>query len=399
LRVLLGHNLYRQLGGEDTEFRALRELLATNGNQITEYIRNNEEILNYGHWAKATLAPRAVWAWDSYRHLRTLLHREKAQVAHFHNTFPLISPAAYYACREEGVPVVQTLQNYRLFCPAANFFRDGKVCEECVEHSLWRGVRYGCYRGSRPATSVVALMLALHRARHTWTRMVDRFIAPSQFARSKLIAVGLPAEKIAVKPNLVHPDPGVENGAGSGAVFVGRLSPEKGLRTLLGAWEVLGSRVPLRIVGHGPLREELEGQVARGGLSSVRFEGYQPREQTLAAVKSAAFLIAPSECYETFSLSTVEAFACGLPVIASRLGAMQEIVEDGRTGMLFHAGNSTDLAEKVNWAWSHPGQMEQMGREARAQYQAKYLGDRNYELLLGVYKRAMETSGPTRLSP
>ncbi len=399
MRILLGHNLYRQLGGEDTEFRALRELLSTNGHQLHEYIRNNEEILHHGLWAKATLSPRAVWAWDSYRHLRTLLHREKTQVAHFHNTFPLISPAAYYACREEGVPVVQTLQNYRLFCPAANFFRDEKVCEECVEHSLWRGVRYGCYRGSRAATGVVALMLAFHRARQTWTRMVDHFIAPSQFARSKLIAVGLPAEKISVKPNLVHPDPGVKNGAGDGAVFVGRLSPEKGLRTLLRAWEVLGGRVPLRIVGHGPLREELEDQVERGGLSSVRFEGYLPREQTLAAVKSAAFLIAASECYETFSLSTMEAFACGLPVIASRLGAIQEIVEEGRTGLHFQAGNSEDLAEKVNWAWTHAGQMEQMGREARGQYQSKYAGDRNYELLMDIYKRAIGVSRPIRSSP
>lgn len=395
MRILQAHNLYQQPGGEDTEFRAVQDMLIAAGHQVTEYVRNNKELSDYGLWSKATLAPRAVWAWDSHGHLRALLKREKTEIAHFHNTFPLISPAAYYACREAGVPVVQTLQNYRLFCPAALFFRDGKVCEECFEHSLWRGVRYGCYRGSRLQTGVVALMLAVHRARLTWTRMVNHFIAPSQFARSKLIAAGLPADKIAVKPNLVYPDPGVKNGAGDGVMFVGRLAPEKGLRTLLLAWERLGSRIPLRILGDGPLRAELETEAGRRGLSSISFEGHRPRNETLAAMKSARFLIVPGEWYETFSITTVEAFACGLPVVASRLGAMEEIVEDGRTGLHFQPGNPEDLAEKVNWAWTHSRQTEEMGREARAEYQAKYDAARNYPTLMDIYQQAIRNSGST----
>ncbi len=388
-KVLLVHNRYQQRGGEDSVMQAEKALLSAAGHEVAEYSRHNDEIVNYGLWQKATLAPRTVWAWDSYRQLKTLLQTEKPDLAHFHNTFPLISPAAYEACREAGVPVVQTLHNYRLFCPAATFFRDGQVCEECVQHSLWRGIRYGCYRNSRPATATVALMLAVHRRRRTWTRQVDCYVALTEFSRRKFIEAGLPAERIVVKPNFVHPDPRARNDRGEYALFVGRLSPEKGLRTLLHAWQRLRDRVPLRIVGDGPLRSELEAGASCRGLSNISFEGRLPRDRTLKAMKGARFLVFPSEWYECFPVTIVEAFACGVPVVASRLGAMEEIVGDGRTGLHFTPGDSDDLAAKVEWAWTHPERMEEMGREARAEYEAKYTAERNYQMLMDIYKRAM----------
>ncbi len=343
MKILLAHSFYRLTGGEDIQFSANKALLSGNGHQVAEYVRHNEEISSYGWWGKTTLAPRAIWAWDSYQQLQEVLQRERPEIAHFHNTFPLISPAAYYACRDAQIPIVQTLSNYRLFCSAAAFFRDGQVCEECVQHSLWRGVRYGCYRGSRLATGAVAFMLALHRTRKTWSELVNCYLVPSEFGRRKFVEAGLPAEKITVQPNIVYPDPGVRHGAGEYAAFVGRLSPEKGLHTLLLAWERLGKDFPLRIVGDGPLRLDLEAEAARRDLSNVCFLGQLSHRPTLTVMKQSRLLIMPSESYEVFPLTIAEAFACGVPVLVSKMGAMEEIVEEGRTGLHFRPGDPDDL--------------------------------------------------------
>ena len=388
MKILLAHSFYRLLGGEDIQFSANKALLSGNGHQVAEYVRHNEEISSYGWWSKTTLAPRAIWAWDSYQQLQEVLQRERPEIAHFHNTFPLISPAAYYACRDAQIPIVQTLSNFRLFCSAATFFRDGQVCEECVQHSLWRGMRYGCYRGSRLATGAVASMLALHRIRKTWTELVNCYLVPSEFGRRKFVEAGLPAEKITVKPNIVYPDPGVRHGAGEYAAFVGRLSPEKGLHTLLLAWERLGKYFPLRIIGDGPLRLDLEAEAARRGLSSVCFLGQLSHRTTLEVMKQSRLLIMPSESYEMFGVTVVEAFACGVPVLVSKMEAMEEIVEDGRTGLHFRPGDPDDLAERVRWGWNHSRQLEDMGRAAREVFEAKYAAEQSYPVLAHVYQQA-----------
>jgi glycosyltransferase involved in cell wall biosynthesis len=309
----------------------------------------------------------------------------------------MVSPSIYSACKEAEIPVVQTLHNYRLLCPASNFFRDGKVCEECVKHSLWRAVRYGCYHSSRPASAAIALTLAVHRLARTWENNVDCYIALTDFACKKLVEAGLPAEKIVVKPNFVHPDP-YPNGIpselgrpsrGEYALFVGRLSPKERVHTLLKAWERIRCRIPLVVVGGGPERTELEAEAAQRGLAAVRFQGHLSRDRTFAAIKGARFLIFPSEWYETFGLGIVEAFACGVPVISSRLGAMEEIVADQNTGLHFTPGDPADLAAKVEWAWTHPKKMEAMGRTARAEFETKYTAERNYPILMQIYKRAI----------
>ncbi len=393
MKIQLVHNSYQQSGGEDIVFDQERRLLERAGHQVVAYQRSNSKIEKHSVAARLGLVKQAVWATDTRQEFARLLSQEKPHLVHVHNTFIMVSPSVYSACREARIPVVQTLHNYRLLCPAANFFRDGRVCEECVEHSLWRGVRHGCYRGSRPATATVALMLAVHRWRRTWTQMVASYITLTEFARQKFIGGGLPADRIVVKPNFVHPDPGERTRHGDYALFVGRLSPEKGLRTLLAAWERLHNGVPLVIVGDGPLRAGLEAQAEQRGLSTICFQGSLSRDQTLAAIKGASFLVFPSECYETFGRSIAEAFACGTPVICSRRGAMQEIVADGRTGMHFNAGDAEDLAEKVKWAWAHPGRMAELGKGARGEYEAKYTAEKNYALLMEIYQRAIATRG------
>jgi len=389
MKVLLVHNRYRHSGGEDEVVLRESELLRSSGHEVQEYTRHNSEIVEDGILSKAKMAMRALWAWDSVSRLRSLLRREKPDIVHFHNTFPLISPAAYYACQLEGVPVVQSLHNPRLICPAATLYREGTACEECVGRVVpWPGVVHACYHNSHVQTAVISGMLAGHRILGTWRDQVDAYIVFTEFFRQKFIRAGLPREKIFVKPHFLGADPGMKQIIGDYALFLGRLAPGKGVRTLLEAFELLQNAIPLHIVGDGPLRGELEAQKSRACLSSVSFHGWLPREQTLKMMRGARFLIFPSGGSETFGLTIIEAFGSGLPVIVSRLGSMAELLEEGKTGLYFASGDPNDLASKVLWAWTHVNEMEVMGRAARAEYKAKYTAERNYQLLMEIYSRA-----------
>lgn len=393
MKIVFVHNTYQQPGGEDLVFADERDLLKSAGHEIVEYLRSNHEVSQYVSVRQLTLAKRTIWAGETREKFRELLLREKPDVVHIHNTFVTISPSIYWACRDAQVPVLQAVHNYRLLCPGANFLRDGKICEECMEHSVWRGVRYGCYQHSRAATAVVAAMLTTHRILGTWSRLIDCYLVPTQFGRRKFIDAGFSTAKLVVKPHFVYPDPGQGTGDRSYALYVGRLSPEKGLRTLLFAWSQQRTAIPLQIIGDGPMRAELERCALQLGLTNVCFRGSLPREQALAAMKQARLLIFPSECYEGFGMAIIEAFACGTPVIAAALGSPQELVEDGRTGKLFNPTDAHDLAEKVTWAWEHPEAMEFWGQQARLEYEAKYTAQRNYEMIMDVYQHVIRNYG------
>jgi glycosyltransferase involved in cell wall biosynthesis len=234
-------------------------------------------------------------------------------------------------------------------------------------------------------------MVSVHHWLRTWCEQVDIYVVLSEFARRKFVEGGIPPEKIVVKPNFVHPDPGVRNGNAGYALFVGRLSPEKGIGTLLRAWQCL-SRVPLKIVGDGPLMHEVQGCIYTQKIKGVEVLGQRTQEEVISMIKGARFLVFPSECYETFGRVIVEAFACGVPVVASRLGAIAEVVEDGRTGLLFAPGDATDLASKIHSLFEYREKGEEMGRNARNEYETKYTHELNYEMLLGIYERAIENS-------
>ena len=261
-----------------------------------------------------------------------------------------------------------------------------------MEHTLLRSVVHGCYRDSRPATAIVALTLAVHRHLGTWTRGVTCYIALTDFARNKLLEGGVPANKTFVKPNFVHPDPQARTLEGEYALFAGRLSPEKRVATILKAWSLLRNSVPLVIVGDGTSRKELEREVARSNLKNVTFKGALTHQETLEAMRNARVLIFSSEWYENFPMTIGEAFACGVPVICSRVGAMQEIVDDGRTGLHFTSGSAEDLAEKVDWAWDNPERVRAMAKEARQEYETKYTAEKNYPILMGIYQRALDAN-------
>ncbi len=387
MRILLIHNRYQQPGGEDAVFEVEKALLKRMGHEVIPFVEDNARLNGVN---PLKVARNAVWSREAQDKIRRLIRETKPDVAHFHNTFLMISPAAYYACKEAEVPVVQTLHNYRLICPGALLMRGGQMCEDCMNKIVpWPGVVHGCWRASKMGTAVVVTMLSVHRRMKTWQEQVDVYIALTEFARQKFIEGGLPADKIMVKPNFMAPDPGAGQHEGEYALFVGRLSPEKGVQTLLRAWKHLGS-IALKIVGDGPLMEEIRTFVRQEGLKNVEILGRRPRDEVFHLMREAWMLMFPSEWYEGFPMAIAEAFACGLPVIASRLGAMAEIVEDGRAGLLFRPGDPEDLAAKIEWAWTHPKALAQMGEEARREYERKYTAERNYSMLMDIYERARQ---------
>lgn len=389
---MLVHNRYLQRGGEDEAFAAESALLRRRGHAVVEYIEDN---LSTQQLRKTTIAVRALWSRPAENSLRRLLREHRPEVAHFHNTFPLVSPAGYYTCRSTGTPVVQTLHNYRLLCPGANLACEGQVCERCLGRWLtWPGIRHRCYHHSVTQSAVVTAMLGLHRLLGTWRRQVDLFIALSEFARDKFIQGGLPGQRIVVKPNVVDPDPGAGPASGGYVLFAGRLSPEKGVAILLQAWRKL-PHIPLHIAGDGPLLEQVRAYAA-SAAGNVKVLGRCGRRELSESMKQARFLLFPSQCYENFPMVVAEAFACGLPVIATRLGAAAEMVADGRLGLLVRHGDAEDLAEKSARLWAHPEAGRRMGREARAEFQLKYGAQSNLARLLEIYESARARKGGQR---
>ncbi|MCY7285726.1 MAG: glycosyltransferase [Cyanobacteria bacterium CAN_BIN43] len=384
MRVLTVHNSYQQPGGEEQIFATESALLESHGHEVVRYTLSNDEIKGAN---LLRLAKNTVWNSEVYQAVRSLIRQENLEIAHFHNIFPIVSPAAYYAAKDEGIPVVQTLHNYRLLCPNALFFREGRVCEDCLGKPIpFPGVIHGCYRGSRPASAVVAATLSFHSLRGTWSQAVDRFIAYSQFAMDKFIQGGLPAEKFAFKTNFLHPAPSPGDGKGGYGLFVGRLSVEKGLGVMLDAWRQLDGKVPLKILGDGPMAGLVKEAMQE--MPEIEWLGRRPFEEVYDIVGSAAFLVFPSEWYETFGRVAIEAFAKGTPVVASKIGAITELIEHQRTGLHFRPSDPTDLATQITWLLDHPQELRQMRQTVRAEFEDKYTAEDNYTRLMEIYHQA-----------
>lgn len=381
MRILSVHNAYQHRGGEDTVVESEIDLLRSRGHDVQIYTRSN---LDVSSESSLSLALQTLWSDRSTRDLTSLVASFRPDVVHAHNTFPLVSPSLYWVAGKLGVPVVQTLHNFRLMCLNALYLRDGKVCEDCTGKLPWRGVVHGCYRGSKAASAVLGGMLTLHRGLGTYQNKVSRYIALNEFCRSKFIEGGLPAERIVIKPNFVDapPPPAMQR---SGVLFVGRLSAEKGIHTLAEAtkhWP----QPSLRVAGDGPEAALLDG------LSGVTRFGSLPSAQVRLQMEQAAALVVPSIWYENFPRTIVEAFAAGLPVIVSRIGALADIVADGQTGLLFEPGNALDLAEKLTWAQNHPAEMAAMGLAARQRYEREFSPQANYQCLMDIYQQAIESN-------
>jgi glycosyltransferase involved in cell wall biosynthesis len=386
MKVLLCHTYYRQRGGEDCGFEEERDLLVEQGHRVVEYVRRNEELNAAGPLRAAS---QTVWNQQAVGDVAELIRRERPDVLHCTNTFPLISPGVCHVAHRAGVAVVQALRNYRLLCAGSYLMRDGKPCEDCVGRlTPWPAIIHRCYRHSAGATAAVAAMQTSHRLLGTWRRKVDAFFTLTQFARERFVAGGFDPQRVHVKNNSIGPDPGVRPGQGGYLALVARLSPEKGIATLLAAWRGDLSLPPLKIVGDGPLAAEV--QAAAAADARIEWLGRLGSEEVHRVMGEAMTVVMPSVWYETFGRTIAEAFATGTPVIASRLGAMAELVDDGRTGWHFAAGDADDLAAKVRHALTLPiDRLAAMRAAARQEYESKYTPDRNYARLIEIYQAAL----------
>jgi glycosyltransferase involved in cell wall biosynthesis len=385
MKILMVHNRYLLRGGEDESTEAEINLLRQHGDSVDFLELDNRSIADR---SLLRTGVETVWSSHAYRIMRERIRQGGCDLVHVQNFFPLFSPAIHHAAKAAGKPVVQSLRNYRLFCLNVLFFRDQHICEDCMgKFVAWPGLLHRCYRGDLGASMAVASMLAVHRALGTWQRKVDVFQALTEFGRRKFIEGGLPADRIIVKPNFVLSDPGCGSHDGDFALFVGRLSAEKGLTTLVKAWQDI-VEMPLKIVGTGPMRGELERLTSHNRM--IELLGWAEQGQVLELMKQARLLVMPAEWYEGFARVLIEAFACGLPVLASNIGAMAEVVRDGFTGLHFQAGNPADLAQKARWMWEHPGNMAIMSANARHEYELKYTAELNYQLLMDMYRAAIQ---------
>ncbi len=385
MKVLLAHNYYRTTSpsGEDAVFQNEMQLLADNNIDVVPFERHSDDIDDSSLSKRLALSLSVAWSRTSYSAIDRLIRKTRPDIAHFHNTFPLISPSAYAACRDNNVPVIQTLHNFRLICPGALLLRDGQPCESCVGSSLLPALRYRCYRNSLAATGSLVCMLKYNRMRGSYASLVNRYIALTRFAAERLQAGGLPADRMVVKPNFL---PGAQEpgkGAGGYVVFTGRLSVEKGVHTLLEAWKLLKG-VPLKILGDGPLLQELQEMAHQGDLP-IEFLGHRPKAEILEIVGDAAFAVVPSEWYEGFPMVILEAYARGTPVLASRIGSLDEIVIDGLTGTKFTAGDSRGLADKVHALFNSPERLHALRATTRQHFYKHFTGKANLQQLLKIY--------------
>lgn len=379
MRVLVVHAAYQQRGGEDSVVDTEVALLRERGHDVSLYLRQNDEVTGAN---RLGVVSQALWSRRSEADVQERLESFRPDVMHVHNTWPVVSPSVYWPAYKAGIPVVQTLHNFRLMCPQAMFLRDGQVCEDCLGSLPWRGVLRACYRKSRMQTALLASTVQLHRALGSYERAVTLFVALSSFSKGKLIAGGLDPERIVVKPNFVEDSGDGHADHRAGGLFVGRLSEEKGVGVLLDA--LRQGRANVRVVGDGEWGERTRLQLGERAL------GYRHVREILSLMKAVSYLVLPSLCGENFPRTIAEAYSCGLPVIASRLGAMAELVDDGVTGLLFTVGDAQDLADKLAWAEAHPEEMRRMGRAARQRYLERYTPERNYEELADIYRRARD---------
>ncbi len=391
--IMVVHNRYQQRAGEDAEVDAELAMLEQHGHRVIQFVVDNRSISRTGPAARARLAIETVWSRRAARQVGAEVRRHRPQIVHVHNTLPLLSPAIYRSLAETGSAIVQSIHNYRFVCPSANLFRNGHDCTDCVDKPLaLPAVVHACFRDSRPQSGVVAAMLLAGRLSGAWRHEVDTFIAPSRTVAAAVAGPEIPPWRIVVKPNCLATDPGMGDPEprANAYVFAGRLAPEKGIETILKAWpKVAGADSICRIAGSGPL----DADVARAVVDQPRLEalGTLDRPDLFAQMRRARALIFPSIWREPFGLTIIEAFASATPVIAARLGAPAELIDEGLTGLLFRPGDPIALAESVNWASGHPIEMAEMGRHARHEFEERYTAERTYLGLIDAYRSAIAT--------
>ena len=385
MKVLMVHNRYQQRGGEDSVVDAEVGLLACNGIDVQRFDADNDAI--HGIRAKIQVSASQLGSPSAIQgKISRVLAEFRPDVVHVHNWFPTISASIFKICQQAKIPVVHTLHNYRLLCVNATLFRDGRVCEDCVGTTFRTpGVFHKCYHESHLGSAIATAGMLSQWALGTWQHSVDRFIALSHFSKQKLIEGGLPPEKILVKPNFIDPDPGPGLGDGGYLIFVGRLTEEKGLRTLLECWRH-GQDLPLlRIVGTGPLQEEIAA--AATNLPNLEWLGGRTVKEVAELMSRASATLCPSLWYEGMPRVVIESLAVGTPVVASNIGCYPEMIVDNESGVLFSTGDSNALRHRIRETVTR-NSLAGMRANARRRFEVEYTGERNLSLTLNIYRTA-----------
>ena len=394
MKVMMVHVRYRKPGGEDAVFENECLLLRDAGINVIREIFTNEVLNENGLINQIKMGLNSVWSFSTYKMLKSKLKKHRPDVVHFHNIFPLLSPSVYTACRSERIPIIQTLHNYRLICPGALLFRDDKVCEDCLKKGLSQALRYSCYRDSVMATAAVFIMLKTNNLFGSYDK-VSKFIALTNFAMEKYVAGGIPRDRIIVKPNFLPNPPKPNYKVGDYILYVGRLSKEKGVGTLLEALTHIEKPIKLRIAGDGPMLPELKSFSLKKEIE-IEFLGFMDKETLLDQIRNSAFLVVPSEWYEGFPMVLLEAYACGKPVVASRIGSLNELVAEDETGMKFVPGDPIGLAKVITEMLSNLDRIGEMGKNAHAVFKEKYSSESNLNALNKIYTNLVSNSHSKR---
>jgi len=394
VRVLLIHNRYRSgsPGGEDVVFEQERQLLESAGHDVAIYSRSNDEVSLRNPVHIGSLIVGMKRSRRTVRDLTKVIRAFRPDIAHIHNLFPLISASAYDPCVAASIPIVQTLHNYRFSCIAANHFRNQAVCLSCTPRNHRMGVQAGCYRNSKVASVLVSSAIEAMWARAVSDSAVDKFIVLSNFAQEWLVSHGVDRSRVVIKPNFVHCNPPapqlpVKMPSDGYLVFSGRLSEEKGVAVLIEAWRSLRD-IPLLVVGDGPLRARLEFEVARDQLP-IRFTGNLPRDEAVQIVSSAQGVIVPSLWFEGMPMVVLEAWSVGVPVLASRIGGLEEMLSEDRLGFGFAPGDPQSLVAAVRYLMQNPAAAKDRVERAREVVQQRHSREYSLHLMESVYRDVM----------
>lgn len=393
LRILQVHNWYQIPGGEDVVVANEKRLLEQNGHEVFSYSRNNTE-LNEMHFFRKLLLPfKAVYSIQTYREVKKLIREQKIDVVHVHNTLMMVSPSVFYAAFHCHVPVVQTLHNFRMLCPAGSFFRGDRICEECSEKSLACSLKYGCYRGSKIQTFVSAAILKIHRMLGTYRKV--NFICLTEFNRQKLSQLNkkgkkvIDMDKVYIKPNFTFQDDVnfEKTDTLDYFLFVGRVEALKGIDVAIKAFEKMPDQ-RLVVAGGGPLMEEMQTYIKEHQMKNIEFAGYLNKQQLQEKYRKARAVIMSSQCYEAFAMTIAEAYSYGVPVIAGDVGNLRNMVEENVTGIRFCYDSPEDLAEKVR---KYNGMdIEGMKQNAKQFYENRLRPEDNYRILEKIYFDILE---------
>jgi glycosyltransferase involved in cell wall biosynthesis len=382
MRILLIHNKYQQAGGENVVFEAECELLEKNSHRVEKVLFDNHIIQS--DLDRFLAGVKSLYNFESANMLETAIRKFNPDVIHVHNIFPIASPAVFYIAEKHAIPIVATLHNYRLICPSATLFHNGKIYEKSIHSTFPLDAIYeGVYRNSKIETACAVLMTGIHKLLGTWKNKVDRYIVLTEFAKNKFLnsSLGVPAEKMVVKPNFIT-DPGTGYYSREDFfLFIGRLTEEKGIKTILECAKK--SKKNIKIIGDGPLREEVQKQASLH--SNIQYLGFQDKETILDILKRAKALLFASLWYEGFPMTILEAFASGTPVICSKLGGPGEIVENNISGLHFTPGDAEDLAQKMLLLSQDKVLVSSLGKGARQAFLEKYSEESNYQTLLNLY--------------